>query len=432
MISYSEQYAAKKIDVFDALTKIKSDSVVWTSFNAAEPTLFLNNLHTIGDRVINVQLRHAGVFRPYQFVMDPAMKGHILPASGFSDEYSRAMHDNHSTMFIPMHLHNGLPRSGVLDKIDVFVCAVAPMDQNGYFRMALDNVCEMDVAEVAKMIILEINPNFPRTHGDNIIHISDVDYLYESDIPLVTIPDMEPGELDMAIGKNVASLVPDGATIQLGIGSIPDAVAKFFREKNDLGVHTEMITTSVAMLAKEGVINGKKKTLHKGKIIGNFAVGSQELYDFMDDNPAVQIMRGSYTNNPWVIAQNDNMVSVNAALQVDLVGQICSESIGPVQYTGTGGAMDFAYGATHSKGGKSIIALRSMARKGTVSSIQPILTPGSIVSICRTDIDYVVTEYGIAELKGSGLEKRARELINISHPDFRDQLTEQAREYKLW
>ena len=377
-------------------------------------------------------IRHAGWCRPYDFVLDPACKGHIVPITGFTDDYTRSVHDStRNTLFIPANLHNGVERCG-WDDPDLFVCMATPMDENGYFRMSLSLIAEKDIIPRCKRIVLEVNDKLPRTHGETEIHISEIDAFYESSEELIIIPDSEPGELDMEIGRYVASLVPDGATIQLGIGNIPNAVAKFFMEKNDLGVHTEMITSSMARLAKAGVINGRKKTLHPGKIVGNFAMGSQELYDFMDDNPSVWLMRGSYTNNPQVIAQNDNMVSINAALQVDLCGQICSESLGSVQYSGTGGAADFATGAIHSKGGKSIIAIRSTAKKGTVSTIQPVLSPGSIVSISRNDIDYVITEYGIAQMRGVPISGRVENLINIAHPKFRDELREGAEKYRLW
>ena len=433
MNAYREEYEKKKIDVDRALSLVKSGDMIWTSYNGLEPAAFMSKLHTIAPRVENVVLRHAGVYRPYPFVMDPACKGHIIPCTGFSDEFTRAVHDTQNTWFIPTHLHNGFERAGLEETgIDIFVCMVSPMDDRGYFRMSLSVIAEQEASELAKMIILEVNPNLPQTNGDVEIHISDVDYLYESEEPIVAFDEAEPGEIDMQIGKYVADLVPDGATIQLGIGNIPNAAAQYFMEKNDLGVHTEMITSSMAKLATAGVINGRKKTLHKGKIIGNFALGSQELYSFMDQNPAVWLMRGTYTNNPYIIAQNDNMISINSALQVDLVGQVCSESMGSIQYTGTGGALDFAIGATHSKGGKSIIAMRSTAKKGTISTIQPVLTPGAIVSIDRNNIDYIVTEYGIAKLKGVPLAGRVENLISIAHPDFRDMLREGVKQYKLW
>ena len=431
-MNIQEMHEAKRTTVEQVIEQVKSNDKIWTSYNSLEPTLFLKNLHKIAPKVENVMIRHAGFILPYDFVLDPACKGHIVPITGFTDDYTRSMHDStRNTLFIPSHLHNGVERCG-WESPDIFVCMATPMDENGYFRMSLSLIAEKDILPRCKRVILEVNDKLPITNGETEVHISEIDSFYESKEPLVTIPDSEPGDLDMEIGRYVASLVPDGATIQLGIGNIPNAVAKFFMEKNDLGVHTEMITSSMAKLAKAGVITGKKKPLHPGKIVGNFAMGSQELYDFLNNNPSVSIMRGSYTNNPWVIAQNDNMVSINAALQVDMCGQICSESLGSVQYSGTGGAADFATGAAHSKGGKSIIAIRSTAKKGTISTIQPVLSPGSIVSISRNDIDYIVTEYGIARMRGVPVSGRVDNLINIAHPKFRDELRAGAEKYRLW
>lgn len=431
-MNIQEMSASKKTTAEQVAAQIKSNDKIWTSYNGLEPTLFLKQLHKIAPNVENVMIRHAGWCLPYDFVLDPACTGHIVPITGFTDDYTRRMHDStRNTLFIPSHLHNGVERCG-WESPDLFVCMATPMDENGFFRISLSLIAEKDIMPRCKRVVLEVNDKLPRTNGDTEVHISEIDAFYESQEPLIIIPDSEPGELDMEIGRHVASLVPDGATIQLGIGNIPNAVAKFFMEKNDLGVHTEMITSSMARLAKAGVITGRKKTLHPGKIVGNFAMGSQELYDYMDNNPSVWLMRGSYTNDPRVIAQNDNMVSINAALQIDLCGQICSESLGSVQYSGTGGAADFAIGANHSKGGKSIIAVRSTAKKGTLSTIQPVLSPGSIVSISRNDIDYVVTEYGIAKLRGVPISGRVENLINIAHPKFRDELREGAEKYRLW
>jgi len=433
-MDYTQQYNAKKIDVHAALDKVTSGAYIWTSYNGLEPADFMSSLHTVADRVEGVRVRHAGVNRAYPFVTDARCAGRIIPVTGFTDPYTRSAHELHNTEFIPAHLHNGFRRGGrsVEEGIDILVAMVTPMDRHGYFRMSLSVIAEREALEAAKMIILEVNPNLPVVFGDNAVHISDVDFLYESEAPILTIPDSEPDETDIAIGRNVASLVADGSTIQLGIGRIPDAAARFFMEKNDLGVHTEMITSSIARLAGAGVITGRSKTLFRRKIVGNFALGSQELYDFMDGNPAVLMMPGAYTNDPQVIARNFRMVSVNSALQVDLTGQVCSESIGSVQYSGTGGAADFATGASRAPEGKSIIALKSTAKKGSVSAIQPVLSPGSVVSVSRNDIDYVVTEYGVARLKGAPVAERVDNLIAVSHPDFREELREGAKQYKLW
>ncbi|GHU65170.1 hypothetical protein AGMMS49983_12430 [Clostridia bacterium] len=423
---------AKKIDLARALDEVQSGQDIYTSYNALEPADFLAGLHGVTDRVEGVRVHHFGVFRPYEFIANPSCKGRIIPCTGFSDDYTRDVHEYGATEFTPAHLHNSLVRDGREGNADLFVALASPMDRHGYFSLAFDNIIEGEIVRRAKKVILEVNPRVPRVGGYTEVHISDVDFWYESDTPLITIPDSAPDTADEQIGAHVASLVEDGSTIQLGIGKIPDAVARHFADKNDLGVHTEMISSAVAYLAKRGVITGRRKTLLPGKIVGAFALGSRELYDFLDDNPSIWMLPACYTNDPHIIAKNDRMISVNAALQVDLTGQICSESIGPTQYTGSGGALDFAVGANHSKGGKSIIAFRSTARGGSVSRIQSLLDPGSVVTIGRNDVDYIVTEYGIARMKGANIAERAEALIQIAHPDFREELTADAKKYKRW
>ncbi|GHU65174.1 4-hydroxybutyrate CoA-transferase [Clostridia bacterium] len=432
MSDFQNQYESKKIDLEHALAQVQSGQTIYNSYNALEPVDFLTALHTVAERVEEVRIQHCGVFRPYECIANPAYKGRIIPCTGFSDDYTRATHEYQVTEFTPAHLHNGLTRGRPGGEVDLFVALVSPMDKHGYFSFGLDNIIESDMIRRAKKVILEVNPNVPRVGGYTEVHISEVDFLYESSTPLLKLPELEPDETDEQIGSHVASLVEDGSTIQLGFGKIPDAVAHHFYDKNDLGVHTEMITSAVAHLSERGVITGKRKTLLPGKIVGTFALGSQKLYDFLEENPAVWMLPGRYVNDPHNIAKNYRMVSVNSALQVDLTGQICSESLGPMQFAGTGGAADFAIGATHSEGGKNIIAFRSTARGGLVSRIGALLSQGSVVTISRNDIDYIVTEYGVARMKGANIAERVEALIQIAHPDFRDELKADAKKYKLW
>jgi acyl-CoA hydrolase len=415
-----------------ALNLINTGDTIYSAINALEPVEFLEQLHTISKRASDVRLIHAGVFRPYDFIAKSDYKGKVIPRTRFSDRWTRMTHDAKVTEFIPGHLHNAATKDYKTANPDVFVGLASPPDKHGFLHFSLGATGEQDAARNARTVILEINANLPKTHGYTEIHISDVNYVYESNRPLLEIPQIEPDTADLAIGRFVASLVNDGDTIQLGIGKIPDAAARAFLNKKDLGVHTEMITTSMAQLALAGVITGKKKSLLPRKIVGNFALGTQELYDFIDDNPSVWLLPGRYTNDPYVIAQNNGMISVNSALQVDLSGQIASESIGHVQIAGTGGAADFAIGAGHSRSGKSIIAMRSTALNDSQSRIQAVLPKGAIVSISRNDSDYVVTEYGIAALRGKTLAERAEALINIAHPKFRDTIANQAEELHLW
>ena len=287
----------------------------------------------------------------------------------------------------------------------------------------------------AKLVILECNPNAPRTFGDVQIHSTDVDYMVNVDYPLPELADTEPNEKDRIIGKYIADMIKDGDCLQLGIGGIPNAVADSLMDKKDLGIHTELLTTGMVKLIKAGVVNNRRKNLLPGKTVAVMAMGTKELYDFVDDNPAICIMNGSYLNDPAVIAQNDNQVSINSTIEVDITGQCCSESIGSTQFSGTGGQADTAIGAVKSKGGRSIIALYSTAsvkNKATgerveTSKIVCQLKPGAAVSLSRNDVDWLVTEYGAVCLRGTALDERAKLIISIAHPNFREQLTEEAK-----
>ena len=287
--------------------------------------------------------------------------------------------------------------------------------------------------EKADLVILEINPNMPYTLGDVQLHVRDIDYMIKVDYQPPVMPDAPFSEKDAVIGKYIADMVPDGSCIQLGIGGIPNAVAEALKTKNDLGVHTEMLTTGMMKLAKMGVITGKYKQINKGKMVAAFAMGEPELYEFMDYNPSIAIMDGAWVNDPYVIAQNGNQVSINTTIEVDLTGQCASESLGSRQFSGTGGQADTAIGAQMSKNGKSIIALYSTAmvkdkdgNRHEVSKIVPQLMAGATVSLSRNDVDRVVTEYGVAELRGTDLRERVERLIAIAHPKFREELHDDA------
>jgi acyl-CoA hydrolase len=290
--------------------------------------------------------------------------------------------------------------------------------------------------ERAKTVILEINPNFPRTHGDVEVHESDVDYFIKVDYPTPELPDVEPNEKDEAIDQAIADMIHDGDTIQLGIGGIPNAVANALHDKKNLGVHTEMLTTGFMKLFKSGAVNNKKKTLHKGKMVCAFALGTKELYDFIDDNPAVMMLDGNYVNDPYVIGLNDNQVSINTTIEIDLTGQCASESIGTKQFSGTGGQSDTATGAQRAKNGRSFITLYSTANvknhetneREEISKIVPTLRQGAGVTLSRNDVDYVVTEYGVASLRGTTIKERVERLIGIANPKFRDELLKKAKE----
>lgn len=310
-------------------------------------------------------------------------------------------------------------------------CVVSPMDKHGYFSMGCSIDYSYSLSRGAKNIIVEVNENMPRSHGKCWLHISEITALVENHVQLPVLPDIPVGEKDKAIGKLIADQVKDGACLQIGIGAVPNAVAMYLEEKNDLGVHTEMITDSIFRLQQKGVINNKKKSFMADVSVATFALGSREMYEWMNDNPDISMYPVDEVNEPHIIAKVDNMISVNAALSVDLTGQVCSESFGPVQWSSVGGQLDFVQGAFMSKEGKSFITLYSTAKNDTISRISPQLLAGSHITVPRTETHYVVTEYGIALVKGLSAKQRALNLIGIAHPNFRDELKFEAKELGL-
>ncbi len=309
----------------------------------------------------------------------------------------------------------------------------------GKISLSLSNVYEKRMIKAAKIVVLEINPNYPFTNGDCIVDQNEIDFLVQTDYPVVALKDEPITEKDRAIGRFIEPLIPNGACLQLGIGGIPNAVAHALKNKKDLGVHTEMLTNGMLELYQAGAITNLKKVLHKGKIVCTFIAGNQSLYDFVHHNPNVLMMDAYYVNNPDIIKQNPNQISINSTIEVDLTGQCCSESIGAKPFSGTGGQSDTATGAVKSEGGKSFITLHSTTmvkdsvsgQTQEISKIVPFLKPGAVVSLSRNDVDYVVTEYGVAYLRGMDTQTRANRLIAISHPKFRQGLIEEAKKYKI-
>ncbi|MEA4958128.1 MAG: acetyl-CoA hydrolase/transferase C-terminal domain-containing protein, partial [Anaerolineaceae bacterium] len=285
---------------------------------------------------------------------------------------------------------------------------------------------ERELIDAADLVVLEVNRKLPWTEGDTVIPLSLADYFVEYDTDLVTTGTDVPTEIEEKIGRFIANYIEDGCTLQLGIGGMPTAIAGFIADRRHLGIHTELLVDGVYKLCESGAVDNSFKTLHPGKFVATFALGSQSLYDFMDHNPDVLIMRGSYVNDPYVIGQNYKMISINTAIQVDILGQVCSQSLGTRHFSGTGGQLDTHRGAQMSKGGRGIIALRSTAKNGTISTIVPTLAPGSGVTVPSQDVDTIVTEYGTAELRGLSVKKRMEALINIAHPDFRESIREEA------
>lgn len=431
-------YKDKIITISEALNLVESNSMIVTGLGAAEAQLFMNNLHTIADRVENVTVTNCLPMSNGEFLKAQYKKAFNVDGWFYSTPLRKA-HLNGNISFIPNHLHlAGVKRLAHI-KPNIYVGSAAMPDKHGYISLSLSNTYERRMIDEADIVILEINPNYPRTFGDVEIHYSKIDYLVEAKYEIPALQDVVSSEKDIIIGKYIADMIENGDCIQLGIGGIPNAVAAALKDKKDLGIHTEMMTSGMVELAKLGVVNGSRKTLHKGKIVCTFALGSGELYEFLDDNPSVLIMDGNYVNNPDTIAKNDNMVSINTTIEIDLTGQCCSESIGPIQFSGTGGQADTAIGAQKAKNGRSFIALYSTAmvknketgEKEEISKIVPMLKQGAIVTLSRNDVDYVVTEYGVASLRGTNVRERVERLIEISHPKFKEELRMKAHEIGL-
>ena len=357
--------------------------------------------------------------------LTPGTEGHFRHITNFVGGNSRQAVADDRADFLPVFFYEIPQLFDEVYPVDVAVIQVSYPDSEGNCSFGLSCDYTKAAAEKARLVIAEMNENMPYVEGDNKIHISRLDYIIPTNLALPEIPLPKITDVEKAIGRNCASLIEDGSTLQLGIGAIPDAVLLFMGDKKNLGIHTEMFSDGVIDLVESGVVNGSKKTLHPGKLVATFLMGTRRLYDFVDKNACVEMRPVDYVNDPRVIAQNEKMVSINSCIEVDLMGQVASETIGLKQFSGTGGQVDYVRGAAWSAGGKSIMAMPSTAAKGKASRIVPFLAQGAAVTTSRNDVDYVVTEYGIARLKGKTLKQRARALIAVAHPDFRPMLEEE-------
>ena len=424
-------YRSKLVAVDDAVSRIASNSDVIVAMCASEPQGCMSRFHTVADRVENVRVFSCLTLKPYDFYMKREMKGHFELASWFHAPGSReALKNGVGTVtYVPNMLHRAAMDRIHARRPDIFFGTCTPPDKHGFVSLSLGITYEQDIIEAARLVVLEVNPRLPRTLGDTQVHVSKVDFFVLNDQEVPTLPSPTPSPTDLAIGAHIADLVEDGSTIQLGIGGIPNAAALALKDKRDLGVHTEMFVDSLMELYEMGVITNTRKALKPGKFVTTFAMGSRKLYDWLDDNVAVEFIRGNWVNNPSVVAQNSKMVSVNTCISVDLTGQVASESIGASQYSGTGGQSDTAQGAVAGFDGlgKSIIACASTARGGKLSTIVPTLPEGSAVTLHRSHVDHVVTENGVARLRGKTVRERVHELVAIAHPDFRADLSAKAK-----
>ncbi len=432
-MNWEKIYHSKLTTAEEAIQAIKSGDRVFLTGNCSVPQKLLKALvnRARNDDIHDVEIVQVLTIGDAEYV-EPGLEKHIRVNTLFiSDNVRKAVNEGRAD-FTPVFLSE-VPRLTCdpdLLRPRVALIHVSPPDEHGFCSFGIEVGMTKPAAEAADIVIAEVNERMPRTLGNSFIHVSKIDHIVEVDYNLPEIVMGQPGELQMKIASYIAEMIPDGAVLQTGIGGIPDAVLRYLTDKKDLGIHTELFSDGVIDLIESGVINGARKTIHQGKVIAGFILGSQRLYDFVDNNPMFEFHTQDYTNDPFVIAQNDNMVSINSAIEVDLTGQVCSDSIGTYFYSGVGGQLDFVYGASRSKGGKPIIALPATAKGGTISRIVPMLKPGAGVVTTRNHVHYVVTEYGVASLYGRSIRQRAKELINIAAPQFRDELTKWAKEHR--
>ncbi len=427
-MSFVELYRSKLRTAEEAVKVIKSNSRIYLGSGAGVPQVLQRALVSRASELHNVEIVHILTLAGSEYLA-PEYKASFRHRALFIGDASRAAVCEGRADFVPIFLSEipQLFRNGTLP-IDIALIQISPPDEHGCCSFGVEVGVTKPAAHAAKKVIAEVNAQMPRVLGDSFIHISKIDEIVEVDYPLPEAPQSGFSEVHKKIGELIAGMIPDGATIQLGIGSIPDAVLYHLHNKHDLGIHSELFSDGVIDLFERGIITNEKKTLHNGKIIAGFLFGSQRLYKFVHDNAMIELHPTDYVNDPFVIAQNEKMIAINSAIEVDLTGQVCSDSIGLMFYSGTGGQVDFVRGAARSRGGKPIIALQSTAKNEQVSRIVPQLKPGAGVVTSRSDVHYVVTEFGVASLYGKSIRERAQELIRIAHPRFREDLEIYARE----
>ena len=421
-MSWEADYRSKLRTPGEALRSVQSGMRVYIQPGCAEPETLVEALLERAPFVRDVEVLHLLTLGCADYVK-PEMEGHFRHNAFFIGGNVREAVNDGRADYTPIYLSEveDLFESGAIP-LDVALIQVSPPDPHGFCSLGVGIDTTLTAAKCARLVIAQVNDQMPRTYGDSFLHVGQIHLFVESSRPLCELPQEPISDLHVAIARNVAGLIDDGAVLQTGIGGIPSAVLPFLLDRRDLGIHTELVSDAVIPLIEAGVITGARKTYKPRKIILGFALGTKRLFSYVDNNPAFEFRPNSYTNDPLVIARNDNMVAINSALQIDLTGQVCSDSLGSYFYSGIGGQVDFLRGAAHAKGGKPIIAISSTAKGGTLSRIVSTLTPGSGVVTSRGLIHYVVTEYGVAYLHGKSIRERAKTLIEIAHPDFRDEL----------
>ena len=417
-----ENYQSKLVSAQEAMKQVRDGDFIIVPSGVGEPPHLLTALSEQRTNFLDVKVAQILALRKYAY-FDPETTRNVRHVALFYGPASRPGGQAGWVDFIPAYFGElpSLIESGNVGS-DVVFSMASPMDQHGYFSLSLGTDYTMAALARARTIVLEVNPNVPFANGNCHVHISQVSALVESEEAILEVGLPKIGAVQQAIGKYVADLIEDGSTLQIGYGGIPDAVVIQLTGKHDLGVHTEMIGDGILTLVEAGAVTNRKKNFHPGKMLATFALGSQKLYRFMHHNPMLEMHPVNYTNDPAIAGLNDNLMTINASLQIDLLGQCGSESLGHLPYSGTGGQSDFVRAANRSKGGKSFIVLPSTAKNDTISRIVPTLAAGTHVSTSKNDVNYVVTEYGVAQLRGKSFRQRAEELISIAHPNFRAEL----------
>lgn len=425
------EYTSKLSNPQEAVTLIKNNDHVYCSFGAGEPPALLEAIAHNANSLHGVSIMQMLPSRDYSY-LDPGCNGHIRHNSWFSAGPTRNLVNQGYADYTPQHFHDScyLIREGLVP-VEVFIAAASPMDEQGYFSLGTSVCYAFDAIKKARTVIFEVNDNMPRTYGNTFVHISQVDRVIENHCRIPQIISNPPDDIQKTIGANIADLIDNGSTVQLGFGAIPMAMADFLKEKRELGLHSEILVDAMVDLVECGAVTNHKKSVHNGKIVGTALVGTDKIYRYCDQNPLVELYPVDYTNDVGVIASNNKMVAINATLEIDLFGQCVSESLGFKHYSGSGGQVDFCRGAVKSPGGKAILALPSTAKNGSISRIVPSVQPSASITVTRNDVDYIITEFGTVRLRGKSQHERAKLLISIAHPNFRDELKFNARKMNL-
>lgn len=430
-MTHQQSYQHKRMSALDAIRQVQDGDTIIVPTGVGEPPSLLTALSEQRHSFRDVKVCQILAMRKYGYI-DPATTEHVRHVAFFFGGATRAGGQEGWIDFIPNYFSE-IPAHIERGQIaaDVVFAMASPMDEHGFFALSLGADYTMAAVKKARAVVLEVNPNVPFAFGNCHVHISQVAALVESDAPVLEVGLPKIGPVQQAIGKYVADLIDDGSTLQIGYGGIPDAVVMQLTGKKDLGIHTEMIGDGIMTLVEAGAVTNRRKNFMPGKMVATFGLGSAKLYRFMHRNPGLEMHPVEFTNDPAIAGQNDNLVAINATLQIDFLGQCGSESLGHAPYSGTGGQADFVRAANRSKGGKAFIVLPSTAKDDTISRIVPSLSPCTHVTTSKNDINYVVTEYGVAQLRGKSMKQRTQALINIAHPKFRDELTAQAKQLKI-